>query len=113
MKQEWMKQCFEGDNDQTESFTGEFTADDVDNVTLQTPQKSTHMPLGKETECVETEMRRYQGNSLFLLPTTQKMHDSIAKASKDTQPLYTTNSLRDARKNIIVSVDHILQHDLV
>jgi hypothetical protein len=38
---------------------------------------------------------------------------SIEKVSKDTQALYTTKSLREARKNIIASVDHILQHDLV
>ncbi len=46
------------DNDQTESFTCEFTADDVDNVTLQTPQKSKLMSLGKETECFDMEMRQ-------------------------------------------------------
>ncbi len=80
---------------------------------MQTPQKSKHMPLGKETECVEMEMIWCQGNSLFLLPTTWKLHDSIEKASKDTQPLYTTKSLREARRNIIASVDHILQHDSV
>jgi hypothetical protein len=98
--------------DQTECFTCEFTADDADNITLQTPQKSKHMSLGKENVCVETEMRRCQGNSLFLSPTTQKLHNSIEKALKDTQTLYTTKSLREARKNIIASVDHILQHDL-
>jgi hypothetical protein len=37
-KIEWMKQYLEGDNNQTDPFTGEFNADDVDNVTLQTPQ---------------------------------------------------------------------------
>jgi hypothetical protein len=42
-----------------------------------------------------------------------KIAYSIEKASKDTQPLYTTKSVREARKNIIASVDHILQHDLV
>ncbi len=47
------------------------------------------------------------------MPTTQKLHNSIEKASKDTKPLYTTKSLREARKNIIASVDHILQHNLV
>jgi hypothetical protein len=41
------------------------------------------------------------------------LHNSIEKASKDTQILYTANSLREARKNIIASVDWILQHDLV
>jgi hypothetical protein len=41
------------------------------------------------------------------------LHNSIEKASKDTQTLYTTKILREARKNIIALVDHILQHDLV
>jgi hypothetical protein len=41
------------------------------------------------------------------------LHDSIETASKDTQAFYTTKCLREARKNIIASVDHILQHDLV
>ncbi len=85
----------------------------MDNVTLRTPQKLKHMSLDKEIECGEMEMRRCQGNSLFLLLTTQKLHNIIEKASKDTQPLYTTKSLREARKNIIASVDYILQHDLV
>jgi hypothetical protein len=52
-----MQQELAGDKDQTESFTCEFTAYDVDNVTLQTLQKSKHMSLGKETECGEMEMR--------------------------------------------------------
>jgi hypothetical protein len=50
---------------------------------------------------------------IILSPTTQKLHNGIEKASKDTQTLNTTKSLREARKNIIASVDHILQHDLV
>jgi hypothetical protein len=108
---EWTTQELAGDKDQTESFTCAFTADYVDNATFETPQKSKQDSLGEGTECVEMEMRRCQGNSLFLLPTTQKLHDSIEKASKDTQALYTTKSLREARKNIITSVDHILQHD--
>ncbi len=74
----------EVENVQTESFNGKFTADDVDNVTVWTQQKSKHMLLGKETECVQMKMRQCQGNSLFLLPTTQKLHNSIEKASKDT-----------------------------
>jgi hypothetical protein len=110
---EWMAQDLAGDKDQTESFTCELTADYVDNATFQTPQKSKQGSLGEGTECVEMEMRGCQGNSLFLLPTTQKLHDSIEKALKDTQALYTTKSLREAKKNIIASVDHILQDDLV
>ncbi len=34
--------------DQTECFTCEFTADDADNVALQTPQISKHMTLDEE-----------------------------------------------------------------
>jgi hypothetical protein len=41
------------------------------------------------------------------------MHDSLEKASINTQPLYTTKSLREIRKNIIQSIDHIVNHDLV
>jgi hypothetical protein len=36
-KIEWIKQELAGDKDQTESFTCDFSADDVDNVTLRTP----------------------------------------------------------------------------
>jgi hypothetical protein len=40
------------------------------------------------------------------------MHDSLEKASIKSQQLYTTNSLRETRTNIIQSIDHILNHDL-
>ncbi len=96
------------DEDQTDSFTCAFTADYVDDATFQTPQKSKQGYLGEGTECVETDMRQCQGNSLFLLPTTQKLHGSIEKVLKDTQAVYRTKSLRETRKNIIASVDHIL-----
>ena len=103
-----------GENkDQTKLFTCEFSSNDGEIVTMHTPQQSKQMSLGNEHVCVETEMRRCQENSLFLSPTTKKLHNSIEKASNSTQTLYTMNSLREARKNIIASVDHILQHDFV
>ncbi len=71
------------------------------------------MSLGNEHVCVETDLRRCQENSLFLSPTTKKLHNSIEKASNSTQTLYAMNSLREARKNIIASVDNILQHDFI
>ncbi len=94
-------------------FTCEFSSNDGEIVTMRTPQQSKQMSLGNEHVCVETEMRPCQENSLFLSPTTKKLHHSIEKASNSTQTLYTTNNLRDSRKNIIASVDHILQHDFV
>ncbi len=80
---------------------------------MHTPQQSKEMSLGEENVCEETEMRQCQYNSLFLSSIMKKLHNSIEKASKETQTLYTTNSLGEARKNIIASVDYILQHDLV
>jgi hypothetical protein len=62
---------------------------------------------------VGTEINRCKDNSLYLSPTTKKLHDSLEKASVKSQPLYTTNSLRQTRKNIIQSIDHILNHDVV
>jgi hypothetical protein len=56
---------------------------------------------------VRIEINRYKDNSLYLSPTTKKLHDNLEKASKNTQPLYAT------RKFIIHSIDHILNHDLV
>jgi hypothetical protein len=103
-----------GENeDQTKLFTCEFSSNDGEIVTMHTPQQSKQISLGNEHVCMETEMRQCQENTLFLSPTTKKLHNSIEKASKSTQTLYTTNSLREARKNIIASVDHILQHDFV
>ncbi len=62
---------------------------------------------------MSTEINRYKDDSLYLSPTTKKMHDSLEKASINTQPLYTTKNWRGTRKNIIHSIDHILNHDLV
>ncbi len=62
---------------------------------------------------MRTEINRYKDISLFLSPTTKKLHDSLEKASIKSQPLYTTKSLRETRKNIIQMIDHILNHELV
>ncbi len=62
---------------------------------------------------MRTEINRCKDNSLYLSPTTKKMHDSLEKASMKSQQLYTTKSLRETRKNIIQLIDHILNHDMV
>jgi hypothetical protein len=62
---------------------------------------------------VRTEINRYKDNSLFLTSTAKIMHDSLERASIKSQPLYTTKSLRETRKNVIQSINHILNHDLV
>ncbi len=62
---------------------------------------------------MRTDINRYKDNSLYLSPTTKILHDSLEKTSIKSQRLYTTKSLRETRKNIIQSIDHILSHDLV
>jgi hypothetical protein len=97
-------------------LTCEFTADDTDDANksiLHSPQKPTQLFPQESPDIARTEIKRYKDNLLYLSPTSHRLHDSIKKASKSTQPRYNKNSLREARKNIIQSVDHILSHDLV
>jgi len=99
-----------------ELLTSEFTADDADNANktiLCSPPKRTQSFPSESSNIVRTEINKYKDNSLYLSPITKKLHDSIKKASINTQPLYTTKSLRETRKNIINSIDHIINHDLV
>ncbi len=56
------------------------------------------------------------GNSktlIFLSPATQKFHDNIEKATKLSKVVYNTLTLKEVWKNIIDTIDHILNHDLV
>ncbi len=97
-------------------LTSKFTPDDNDDANkaiLHSTPKQTQLFPSESSKIVRTEINRYKDNSLYLSPTTKKMHDSPKKASLKSQPLYTTKSLRETRKNIIQLVDHILNHDLV
>ena len=49
----------------------------------------------------------------FLSPATKSLHESIEKASKESEFKYNARQLKEARKNIIDTVDHILNNDLV
>jgi hypothetical protein len=71
---------------------------DVGNIAilLSTPKQAQLFPL-ESSKIVRTEINRYKDNSLFLSPTTKKLHDSLEKASRKSQPLYTTKSLRATR----------------
>ncbi len=51
--------------------------------------------------------------SLFLSPATQKIHDSTEKATKLSEVVYNTRKLKGVQKNIIESINHILNLDLV
>jgi hypothetical protein len=84
----------------------------VDNATFQTPQKSKQGHLGEGTECVETEMRQCQGNSLFFC----QQHKNCTTVLRKRQKILTQfiqQTVQEKQERIIGSVDHILQHDLV
>ncbi len=49
----------------------------------------------------------------FLSPATKSLHDSIEKANKSSEFKYNACQLKEEWKNIIETVDHILNNDLV
>jgi hypothetical protein len=58
-------------------------------------------------------LTKIKNTQTFLSPTTKELQRSIEKAASAVKVVYNTNELKDARKNILQSVDHILGHDLV
>ncbi len=56
---------------------------------------------------------RLKDTGLFLSPSTEKFHESIEKATKLSEVVYNSQKLKEVRKNIIQSIDHVLNHDLV
>ena len=59
------------------------------------------------------EISRLKDTFRFLSPATKSLHDSIEKANKESEFKYNARQLKEARKNIIETVDHILNNDLV
>ncbi len=101
---------------QQQNLTCKFRPDDTgdaNNAILLSTPKLTQLFPSESSKIVRTEINRYKDNSLYLSSTTKNLHDSLENASIKSQPLYTTNSLRETRKKIILLIDHILNHDLV
>ncbi len=73
--------------DQTECFTCEFNADDVDNVALRTPQMSKQMTLEQElagekedqTDCFTCEFTADDADNVTLHTPQQSKHMSLGK----------------------------------
>jgi hypothetical protein len=56
---------------------------------------------------------RFKDTGLFLSPATKKNQESIEKATKLTEVVYNSQTLKEVQKNIIQSINHILNYDLV
>ncbi len=95
------------------SLTSNFSKYTENNVILETPQKPTKKLLLETPDPLHQSLRRLKDTGLFLSPATEKIHESIEKATKLSEVVYDSQKLKEVRKNIIQSIDHIPNHDLV
>lgn len=82
-------------------------------INFHTPRKQNESYQFKTPERNFQEISRLKDSYRFLSPATKSLHESIEKASKESEFKYNARQLKEARKNIIDSVDHILNNDLV
>jgi hypothetical protein len=83
------------------------------NVILDSPQKPPQKILFETPDPLQQSVSLFKDTGLFLSPTTKKFQESIEKATKLTEVVYNSKTLKGVQKNIIQSIDHILNHDLV
>ncbi len=77
------------------------------------PQKQKTMFQFETPDTSHQSMSQFKDTFLFLSPATQKFHDSIEKATKMSEIVYDTQTLKEVWKYIIDSIDHIINHNLV
>ncbi len=82
-------------------------------VIFNTPKKQTESSQYKTPERNYQEISRLKDTFRFLSPATKSLHDSIVKANKKSEFKYNACQLKEDWKNIIETVDHILNNDLV
>ena len=75
-------------------------------INIHTPKKQNESSQYKIPERNFQDISRLKDSYRFLSP-------SIEKASKESEFKYNARQLKEARKNIIDTVDHILNNDLV
>ena len=80
---------------------------------FNTPKKKSESLQYKTPEPNYQEISRFKDTFRFLSPATKSLHDSIEKANKESELKYNARQLKEVRKNIIDTVDHILTNDLV
>jgi hypothetical protein len=82
-------------------------------VIFSTPKKQTESSQYKTPECNYQEISQLKDTCRLLSPATKSLHGSIKKANKESEFEYNARQLKEALKNIIETVDHILNNDLV
>ncbi len=82
-------------------------------VVLETPQKDQKIKRFKNSHPLQHSQSQLKDTGLFLSPATGKFHESIDKATKLSAVVYNSQTLKEVQKNIIQSMNHILNHDLL
>ena len=106
---------FEMTNNNSDEMVGDILNDVYRNdVGIDSPMKKKQI-LEYETPSKprSNELLRFKNTHTFLSPTATELQRSIEKAASSVKVIYNTNELKAARKNILQSVNHILNHDLV
>jgi DNA polymerase III delta subunit len=80
---------------------------------LETPQRPPKKILFETPDSLQQSLSRFKDTGLFLSPATEKFHKSIEKATKLSEVVYNSWKLKEVQKNIIQSIDHILNHSIV
>jgi hypothetical protein len=83
------------------------------NVILDSPQKPPKKILFETPDPLQQNVSQFKDMGLFLSPATKKIQESIEKATKLTEVVYNSLTLKEVQKHIIQSIDHILSHNLV
>ena len=83
------------------------------NVILDPPQKPPQKILFETPDPLQQSMSEFKDMGLFLSPATKKFQESIEKATKLTEVVYNSRTLKEVQKKIIQSINHILNHDLI
>ncbi len=80
---------------------------------LETPQKDTQKTTFQKSHPLQENQSRLKDTCLFLSPATENFHKSIDKATKLSSVVNNSETLKEVHKNIIQSMDHILNHNSV
>jgi hypothetical protein len=78
-----------------------FTPETPEKVLFETPDPS------------QQSVSWFKDTGLFLSPATTKNQEIIEKATKLTEVVYNSRTLKEVQKSIVRSMDHILNHNLV
>jgi hypothetical protein len=69
--------------------------------------------LFETTDPLQQSVSQFKDTGLFLSPATTKIQESIEKDTKLTEVVHNSRTLKEVQKNIIQSINHILNHNLV